>query len=249
MSDQVPPTPPHDDLPEDASPTPAGAGEGATGSESTLSEKVPAVRPEQDEPNGPLAGLVATAAAEVREEAAKLQGSEDPEAEALLAQMGVEEEGIESGQLLGLVAATLVTVGALATTLILLFYIPYRTQVGDRADQSAQYIERQVLETEALGKLTQYTRADSVYGVPISQAMGLVVADYGTGDAEGLPTNRAEWNLLPVMLGPGRAVQSPEPRPDILPAVASELPAEAPASAPDLESGEATEASDVTESE
>ncbi len=136
-----------------------------------------------------------------------MAGNDDPEAEALLAQMGVEEENIESGQLLGLVAATLVAVAALAIILIYLFYIPFRTQVGSRAEANVTNYEQQDLRTEAIAKLGQYTRSDSTYGLPISRAMGVVVAQYGTGDAAGLPSTRQEWNLLPLPGGAGSAIQ------------------------------------------
>ena len=97
----------------------------------------PSVRPQQDEPLGPLEGLVSASAASVREESAEVVGSDDAEAESLLEQMGVEEENIASGQLLGLVAATLVTIAALAVVLIYLFYVPFLSQVSAEADGSA----------------------------------------------------------------------------------------------------------------
>ena len=154
-------------------------------------------------------GLVSASSAQVQDEAADVANTDDPEAEALLAQMGVEEEGIESGQLLGLVAATLTAVAALAVILIYLFYIPYRTQVGARADSQATNYEQEDLRTEALAKLNQYTRADSAYGVPIGRAMGLVAAQYGgAGAVAGMPDTRQEWNELPVMRGLGQAVQA-----------------------------------------
>ncbi|WP_420456489.1 hypothetical protein [Rubrivirga sp.] len=169
----------------------------------------PAVRPEQDEPLGPYGELIPAALTEAEQEAANVGGEDDPEAEALLAQMGVEEEGIESGQLLGLVAATLVSVAALAVILIYLFYIPFRTQVGERAEGQATNYEQEDLRTEAVAKLGQYTREDSTYGVPIGRAMGLVAAQYGgAGAAAGLPDSRQEWNTLPVVWGTGRAVQA-----------------------------------------
>lgn len=169
----------------------------------------PAVRPEQDEPIGPVEGLVTAAGAKVEEEAAGVAGGgDDPEAEALLARMGVEEEGIESGQLLGLVAATLAAVAALAVILIYLFYVPYRTQVGERAEGQATNYEVQDLEAEATAKLDQYTRTDSTYGLPILRAMALVSAEYGGGEAAGLPSTRQAWNELGVVRGAGRAVQA-----------------------------------------
>ncbi len=210
MSDQAPTTPPAGDRPDqedpvpnphEATPVPPPQDGARPGADAT-------VRPEQDEPNGPVEGLVASASAEVAEEAAEVTGDRDPEAEALLARMGVEEEGIEGGQLLGLVAATLASVAALAIILIFRFYIPFRTQVGERAEGQAVNYEQQDLRAEALAKLDQYTRTDSTYGLPITRAMGLVAADYGSADAAGLPSRRQQWNVLALDLGPGRAIQA-----------------------------------------
>ena len=210
MADEITPTP-EDDLPvskrADRVPAPH-AGEPLPPAEEGMRPGVdPAVRPAQDEPLGPAAGLVTASMAQADEEASEVVGADDPEAEALLAQMGVEEENIESGQLLGLVAATLTAVAALAVILIYLFYVPYRTQVGVNADARASNYEQQNLRTEATAKLDQYSRTDSTYGVPVAQAMGLVAARYGSADAAGLPSTRQEWNMLAVVRGPGQAVQ------------------------------------------
>ena len=210
MDDQAPTTPPPGERPqnaEDPVPDPHRTEPAPEPQEGTRPGTDPAVRPEQDEPNGPLAGLMTAASAQTQEEAAEAVGGDDPESEALLARMGVEEENIESGQLLGLVAATLTAVAALAVILIYLFYVPYRTQVGVNADARASNYEQQNLRTEATAKLDQYSRTDSTYGVPVAQAMGLVAARYGSADAAGLPSTRQEWNMLAVVRGPGQAVQ------------------------------------------
>ena len=175
----------------------------------------PAVRPEQDEPLGPVAGLVGAVDAKVSDEAAALADRDDPEAEALLAQMGVEEEGIEGGQLLGLVAAVLVSVALLAGTLIYAFYLPYRAAVGERAEAGLNAQELAVVQTEGQAKILAYTRTDSTYQVPIGRAMGLVAAEYAAGGGVGAdsvrdrqPRSRQEWNTLPVrQSGPLAAVQ------------------------------------------
>ncbi|WP_412068524.1 hypothetical protein [Rubrivirga sp. IMCC43871] len=166
------------------------------------------VRPEQDEPLGPLAGLVTASAAEVKEEAADVTGEHDDEAEALLASMGVEDEGIEGGQLLGLVAATLLSVAAIAVVLIYLFYIPFLTQVDTRAAGAVQNYEQQDLRTEALAKLSNYTRTDATYGLPIGRAMGLVALDYAGEGASDLPTDRAGWNTMWPVWNAAPAVQA-----------------------------------------
>jgi uncharacterized membrane protein len=138
----------------------------------------------------------------------------DPEAEALLARMGVEEEGVESGQLLGLVAATIAAIIALAVILIYLFYIPYRTQVGAEAEGLARSTDLDIVRTEGLAKLEQYARTDETYALPIDRAMAVVAAQYGTSEAPaaGLPRTRGQWNTVSVTRGPGRAVQVPTQR-------------------------------------
>ena len=176
----------------------------------------PAVRPAQDEEVGPLEGLMETASADVSEEASEVVGERDPEAEALLAQMGVEEENIASGQLLGMVAAVLTSVAALAVVLIYLFIIPNMGDPEARMAGEADYAELNVVRTEGLAKLNQYTNTDGTYGLPIDRAMGLVVAGYGSAGAAGLPETRQDWNTLPIMRGMGNAVQEID-RADIQP--------------------------------
>lgn len=181
------------------------------------------VRPEQVEENGPLPGLIAASAAEVESEADSLTpGDDDPEAEALLASMGVEDEGIEAGQLLGLVAATVVSVAALAIVLIYLFYIPYKTQVDLRAEDAVVYEDLRAVQAAGLAKITDYGRDGDAYTLPIERAMGLVAAEYeAAGDyneaAGALPTTAAGWNTLMVVRGPGRAIVAPPtpPVPDV----------------------------------
>lgn len=179
-----------------------------------------AVRPEQDEEVGPLEGLLTSTSAQASSEASEVVGDEDLGAEALLAKMGVEEEGIESGQLLGLVASVLAAIIAMAVILIYLFYIPTRTAAELDAEGNAEYQELEVVRTEGRAKLGQYTRTDATYGLPIEGAMGVVVAQYGTrnaaANAAALPVTRQSWNTLPVMRGMGEAVQDVD-RADIEP--------------------------------
>ncbi len=170
------------------------------------------VRPDEEEPVGPLEGLVSASGAKAKEEATP---GGDPEAEALLAQMGVEEEGIESGQLLGLMAATVAAVIALAVVLILLFYEPFLGDVEAQAEDVEQYPELRAVRVDAAAKLDHYGRADSVYTIPIEQAMGIVAAEYGgagtAADAAGpyaaMPASRADQNTFMVVRGEGGAVE------------------------------------------
>ncbi len=163
-----------------------------------------AVRPEQDETLGPPAELVKSVSAKVKEEATP---GGDPEAEAVLAKMGVEDEGIESGQLLGLVAAVLIAVVVLVGTIIYAFYVPYRTAVGQQADAQLNPQEYTVLKTEALAKTEQYSRSDSTYQIPVARAMGVIAAERASG--AGVERTRQQWNTVAVhQAGMGRAVQT-----------------------------------------
>ena len=228
MSDAPPPMPPPGERPqraEDPVPNPHRTEPVPTPEEGMRPGVDPAVRPEQDEPLGPAAGLVTAAGAEASQEASEVTGETDAEAEALLAQMGVEEEGIEGGQLLGLVAATLFAVAALAVVLIYLFYIPLRQQTQLEADAAQEAEEIDILRAEALAKLEQYTREDETYGVPIERAMGLVALEYGAASEAGLPADRAGWNVLPVQRGMGNAIQPTDAEPSLLPPTTTAIPA------------------------
>ena len=211
MSDDVPQVPPPDERPqraEDPVPNPHRTEPVPQAEEGMRPGVDPAVRPSQDEPTTPYTELFKAGGAEAKSEASQIAtGEEDEGAEALLARMGVEDEGIESGQLLGLVAAVLLSVLALAVVLIYLFYIPFRTQTGMRAEGEARTTDLDIVRTEGTAKLTQYSRTDSTYALPIGRAMGLVVAEYGAETNGDLPDTRQEWNTLPVMRGMGRAVQ------------------------------------------
>lgn len=166
-----------------------------------------AVRPEQDEPGGPLAGLVGAASAQVAEEASP---DGNVEAEATLAEMGVEEEGIESGQLLGFVVATLLVVGLLAVVLIYFIYAPFRGDTQARAGDVSLYPELEQTRVDGRAKLDQATRTGDAYTVPIGRAMGLVAAEYGAAaGAETAGLTRAQFNTLEVNRTMGRAVQAP----------------------------------------
>jgi len=161
------------------------------------------VRPEQDEPNGPLGGLVGAGAAQVAEAAG------DDDAHDALAGMGVEEEGIESGQLLGFVAATLVAVALLAFTLIYFIYAPFRAGTGDRVNDVALYPELEQSRVDARAKLDNAALgADGTYSIPIGRAMGLVAASYGASPTDPALT-RAQFNTLAVNRTAGRALQAP----------------------------------------
>ena len=168
-------------------------------------------RPTGDEPLGPYGELIPTAATEAKEEATP---GGDPEAESLLEQMGVEEEGIEGGQILGLIISVGVAIVALIVILIYLFIIPTRTQDAAEAEYVSEYPELMQARVDGIAKLENYERADSAYAIPIGRAMGLVAAQYGAtrAGAANVPSTRQRWNTLPISVGPPRAVQTPAER-------------------------------------
>lgn len=211
MDDRTPSTPTPDPTPPVAVPDPHTDEALPTALEGMRPEAAAnaAVRPEQDEEMGPLGGLVGASAAQVSAEATSDGDTPNPEA-ALLANMGVEEEGIESGQLLGLVASVVFAILALALVLVFLFYLPFRQQVNDTAADVSQYPELEQVHTDGLLKTGQYALVDSVYRVPVDNAMGIVAARYRQAEAPaGLPATRQQWNTLMVNRGMGTTVQAP----------------------------------------
>ena len=200
MDDQTPQTPtpltPEEGELKPVTPDPH-AGEPAPEPQEGLRPEADAalVRPEEDEPLGPLTGLVAASAAE-----AEAELTDDPDAEALLASMGVEDEGIESGQIIGITAAILASVFALVVVLYFLFYVPFRDQTAGLAESDVRYEELEVVRTEGLTKISQYAlSADSAYTLPIGSAMAAVAAEYGGGGTP-MPRTRAGFNtaVLPT---------------------------------------------------
>ena len=155
------------------------------------------VRPMEDEPGGPIAGLMTASAAEATAEITPDHA--DTGAEELLAMMGVEEEGIEAGQIGGLAIAILVSIFALAAVVYFLFYSPTLDKTAGLAESEVRYEELDLVNTEGQTKLTQYARADSAYTLPIEAAMAAVASEYA-GDAAvaGVPRTRAEFNTTPV---------------------------------------------------
>ncbi len=178
-------------------------------------------RPAQDEPGGPLPGLLNTAAAEVTEEV-----TDSPEAEAQLADAGVEDEGIESGQIMGITLAILVTVGLLSFTVFWAFYLPELGSTEDNAESQVDLApEGRLLNAEAAALLSGYgMKADSSYRLPIGVAMNDVAASYagssagaalaGRALADSMPlaATRQGFNVAPVEVAPRRAVRAASSR-------------------------------------
>ena len=165
-----------------------------------------AVRPEQDEPAGPLGSLVGAASTQATLEATPAATPSDSD---LLASMGVESEGIESGQILGLVAGVVVSVVALAVVLVYLFIIPTRQQAGTDRSNVSEYPELEQSRTEGRAKTSLFARNDSLYQIPVENAMSAVTAQYARGGAApvGQPSTRQQWNTLMINRGTGATAQ------------------------------------------
>lgn len=156
------------------------------------------VRPEEDEQLGPLEGLVSAAAADVQAEA---RVGDVDEAEAELEALGVEDEGIASGQILGIVAAILISVAALVVVLYFLFYVPFRTQTQAAAAAGPENVEVRQLRAEADARLQQFgVNEDETFYIPIERAMGLVAAESAREGALPTPATRQAFNAGAVRL-------------------------------------------------
>lgn len=151
-------------------------------------------RPSQDEPNGPLEALTEAAAAEAKVEAGG-EGADD--AAARLAEMGVEPEGIASGQILGVVTAILLSIFSLCLVLYYLFYAPLRDQTQIAAENVTQSVEIREVTARAVDQLGNYTlTADSAYTIPIERAKRLTAAQYGADTAAVSVPSRQQYNTI-----------------------------------------------------
>ncbi|RMH54829.1 MAG: hypothetical protein D6685_14395 [Bacteroidetes bacterium] len=128
--------------------------------------------PDVEEELGPVAELVKAAAIEVAADVTDAEAFYEAEAE-----MGVEHEGIEAKQIMGV---------ALATIAVLIVIIITLFQVTDRAARAAyveavnraQYPELREVEAEAARLLGQYEVVrdeQTTYRIPIDRAIDVVV--------------------------------------------------------------------------
>jgi hypothetical protein len=132
--------------------------------------------PGQNEPDGPVPGLFQTAGAETAAHYAH-----SPAAAAIAEAAGVEEEGLESGQLFGLMLATGVAVIVLILTIYFLFYSPLLQETRNVAADVPldRYVELRDSRTAGVALISDYAvNEDSTYRLPIDAAMQLVARDY-----------------------------------------------------------------------
>ncbi len=139
------------------------------------------VRPDQQEELGPVEGLFHASAVE-----AKAEITDDPEAEAEVARLGVEGENVEAAQIFGLLLATAVALGlAVVGVFVLVGY--YSDAESVRRSSGMAYPEIQEIRNRATERLTQYGRSDDAYRMPVTDAMALVAADYAARSTDARP--------------------------------------------------------------
>jgi hypothetical protein len=122
---------------------------------------------------GPYPSLIGAALREAKSEA---MGKPDEE-RARLEAMGVEPEGVESAQVLGIAIAVLVAVAIISVLLVV--WKGNVTESVEIAQISVSgYPELRETEIEAASQLTQYqviSDAQGIYQIPIDEAMRLMV--------------------------------------------------------------------------
>lgn len=134
------------------------------------------VQPGQDEDLGPLERLVRGAAAEAAAEV-----THSPRWVAEEDELGVEHEGIEAGEILGLVIAIAVALGLSVFTLFQ--YVDLTAQAA-RAEATGRsgYPELREHQLHALQRLTQYEAiGNGRYRIPIDRAMELMANEARQG--------------------------------------------------------------------
>jgi hypothetical protein len=168
-------------------------------------------RPQTEEPNGPVGGLVHAAVVEAAQEAP----FHSPAADAEAAFLGVEEEGVESSQIFGLMLATVASIVCLVLSLYFIFYLPKLSDTTATAEDvpADRYVEQRELRAEAENLLSQYAvnpEAAGRYRIPIGAAMQQTARAYGGRGDSALagPVSRADFNLTWISLSPPPAVAS-----------------------------------------
>lgn len=136
-------------------------------------------QPDQDEEIGPLGRMMHGAAAEVAAEMTHARKWIEEEVE-----LGVEHEGVEAGQILGVVVATAVV---LAVAIFVLFQYMDITAEAARVEATGRsgYPELRESRLHAVERLTQYGAVEGEaerYRIPIDRAMELM-ADEQRQDA------------------------------------------------------------------
>jgi len=148
--------------------------------------------PDQDEEFGPIEGLVRGATAEV---AAEVTGEEKYSEEEK--ELGVEHEGVEAAQILGLTLAIAVAIGLSIFALFQYFNLTAQATRYEAAGMSG-YPELRENRFEALRKLSEYAAVQGEpdrYRIPINDAIELMANEVYRGQDESAYSS--ELPLLP----------------------------------------------------
>ena len=131
------------------------------------------VRPDQQEELGPIEGLMHASAAQVT---AEVTGDEEAEAEA--EQLGAEGEGVETAQIFSIMVATAVT---LALAVFGVFFLVADFSDEKRVEREAVTLYPELREVENVAaEMENYSRTDSLYRLPIGEAMAQISEGYYT---------------------------------------------------------------------
>ena len=153
--------------PHRGEPTPAPDAHSRPGPEGEVT------RPDQQEELGPVEGLMHASAAQV---SAEVTG--DPEAEAEAERLGAEGEGVEAAQIFSIMVATAVTLGLAVFGVFFLVAEFADTKTVER-DAVTLYPELREVQRVA-AEMQNYSRTDSLYRLPIGEAMTQVATAYYT---------------------------------------------------------------------
>lgn len=129
------------------------------------------VRPDQQEELGPIEGLMHASAVSV---SAEVTGDDEAEAEA--ERLGVEGEGVETAQIFSIMVATAVTL-ALAVFGVFFLVADFTDDQTVERDAVSLYPELREVQRVA-AEMENYSRTDSLYRLPIGDAMAQVSEGY-----------------------------------------------------------------------
>ena len=136
-----------------------------------------AALPENQEPLGVGAAMFQGVGNE-----ATAYSTDDPEALEEAMKLGVEHEGIESAQLVGLMMATVIAIAVLVVTVFAFVISPTIQGAQAAAEQEELYPELLSVRASGLARINDYaveSAEEGTYRIPIEDARRLVARAYG----------------------------------------------------------------------
>lgn len=186
-------------------------------------EDAEVIRPDQDEDLGPIPELFGAAGKE-----AATVVSDDPDVEQRAIDAGAETEGVETAQIFGLLAATVM---AIVVIVFAIFFLAARA--GDAREarhlDDLRYPELEDMHSREQGALMGYgvvSEEEGIYRIPLLQAQRLMAEEYRQQQGAAAlqaPESRAAFNLAVPQLGPRGGVTA-----DFAPTLTSPLVEAAP---------------------